>query len=158
MPYKIYSASDVAQFVLASADADDNDISNLKLQKLCYYAQGIIAAMRGERLFKERVVAWDHGPVVPEIYHAYKENGGRTIPTVNDFDPAVFEEKDRKALTDVFEYYGQFSAWRLRNMTHEEKPWIDAYKAAQGSEILTEAMIAFFRPQLDADYVKTMYG
>lgn len=158
MAFKIYSARDIARFALSSADAEDNDISNLKLQKLCYYAQGIVTAMRGEKLFKERVVAWDHGPVVPEIYHAYKDNGSRTIPVVTDFDPAIFDKWDKQALDDIFEYYGQFSAWRLRNMTHEEKPWADAYKAAQGAEISTDVMAEFFRPQLDADYVKSVYG
>lgn len=158
MAFKIYSAKDVAKFALAQADADDNDISNLKLQKLCYYAQGLVTAMRGERLFEERVVAWDHGPVVTDIYHAYKEHGGRTIPVVTDFDSSIFDKSDKQALEDIFEFYGQYSAWRLRNMTHEEKPWMDAYKVAQGSEITTEAMKSFFLPQIDADYVKRVYG
>jgi uncharacterized phage-associated protein len=158
MVFKVYTAKDVARFALASADPDDNDISNLKLQKLCYYAQGIVTAMRGERLFKERVVAWDHGPVVPEVYHTYKENGGRVIPVVTDFDASIFDKADKEALEDIFEFYGQYSAWRLRNMTHDEKPWTDAYKIAQGSEITIDAMKAFFQPQIEADYVKNLYG
>ena len=115
MAFKIYTAGDVAKYALATVDAEENDISNLKLQKLCYYAQGVISAMRGKRkrLFWERVVAWDHGPVIQELYHQYKGNGSQPIPVVNDFDIELFDLRDRKALDDVLGYYGQFSPWRL---------------------------------------------
>lgn len=158
MTFKTYTAGDVAKLVLATVDADENDVSNMKLQKLCYYAQGLLSAMRGTRLFWERTVAWDHGPVIQELYHAYKGNGSQSIPAVDNFDLGIFDESDREALTDIFEYYGQFSAWRLRNMTHAEKPWIDAYNHLQGSEISVDSMIEYFRPTLDADYVKNIYG
>jgi uncharacterized phage-associated protein len=39
-------------------------ISNLKLQKLLYYAQGFYLAIYGKALFEEDIVAWEHGPVV----------------------------------------------------------------------------------------------
>ncbi|ADR52578.1 hypothetical protein CKC_04145 [Candidatus Liberibacter solanacearum CLso-ZC1] len=38
------------------------------------------------------------------------------------------DQKDRNILDDVFEFYGQFSTWKLRNMTHTEAPWKDAYE------------------------------
>jgi len=158
MAFKTYTAADVAKYALASVDAEENDISNLKLQKLCYYAQGLVSAMRGTRLFWERVVAWDHGPVIQELYHQYKGNGSQPIPVINDFDFDTFEPRDRKALDDIFGHYGQFSPWRLRNMTHEEKPWLEAYNHSQGGEIPIESMIQFFRPQIDDEYVKSVYG
>ena len=120
-----YAARDVARYFMALADPEDNDISNLKLQKLCYYAQGIVSAMRGSPLFRERVEAWDHGPVVPVLYHEYKGCGATPLAVVNDFDENCLADDDRQAVRDIFEYYGQFSAWRLRNMTHDEKPWGD---------------------------------
>jgi len=43
-------------------------------------------------------------------------------------------------------------------MTHEEKPWVDAYKTAQGSEITIPALKAFFEPQIEDEYVKRLYG
>ncbi|MBR5024487.1 MAG: DUF4065 domain-containing protein [Victivallales bacterium] len=33
------------------------------------------------------------------------------------------QKKRKNLLNNVYETYGQFSAWRLRDMTHEEKPW-----------------------------------
>ncbi len=152
-----YSASDVAKYFLALTDPESNDVSNLKLQKLCYYAQGIISAMRGVPLFADKIEAWDHGPVVPSIYHEYKTHGSSSIPVVQGFDPSAFDEKDRRALVDVYEYYGQFSAWRLRNMTHEDRPWIDAY-SSNNRVITVDALVAHFRPIIEDDYIKDVYG
>lgn len=72
-----YSALTVAKWflwyndkILEEEDADL--ISNLKLQKLLYYAQGCYLALKNEPLFNEQIVNWAHGPVVEEIYHKYK--------------------------------------------------------------------------------------
>lgn len=152
-----YSAEQIARFILTLPSAEDNDVSNLKLQKLCYYAQGLITAMRdGERLFHEDMAAWDHGPVVPSLYHKFKTHGSQPIPIISDFDPEEIDANDRTALADIYEHYGQYSPWRLRNMTHEEKPWLEAYS---GDKIIKiEALIEFFVPQIDREYVSAVYG
>jgi uncharacterized phage-associated protein len=155
---KTHSVNEVAKYFLASVDPDENDISNLKLQKLCYYAQGILSVMRQAPLFRQKIFAWDHGPVVADLYHLYKDHRNQPIAIATDFDVNVLNEPDRKALDDILKYYGQFSPWRLRNMTHEEKPWIEAYKTAQGSEITIASMKAFFEPQIEDEYVKRTYG
>jgi uncharacterized phage-associated protein len=152
-----YGVDQVARFILSLTDPEDNDVSNLKLQKLCYYAQGLCTAMRGAPLFRERLEAWDHGPVVPDLYHQYKQYGAQPIPAVTDFDLSELEDIDRQALSDVYDYYAQFSAWRLRNMTHEEAPWINASKR-HGREISVEALVEYFSQQVDNDYSERVYG
>ena len=67
------SAFNVADYFLVQQDEDAGDlISNMKLQKLLYYAQGYFLAIANEPLFHERIYAWTHGPVVPKVYHKYK--------------------------------------------------------------------------------------
>ena len=39
-----------------------------------------------------------------------------------DFDVEMNEEAEG-ILEEVYEKYGQYTAWKLRNMTHEEEPW-----------------------------------
>jgi len=152
-----YTAEQVASYLLSLISAEDNDVSNLKLQKLCYYAQGLITSMRGgERLFHEEMSAWDHGPVVPALYHKYKLYGSQPITPVTDFDETQIDPRDREALDDIYEFYGQYSPWRLRNMTHEERPWIDAYNGDK--HIPIDAMVQFFAPQIDEGYVRAVYG
>jgi uncharacterized phage-associated protein len=150
------SARDVARYFLSKVDEDSGDgISNLKLQKLVYYAQGYHLALYGRPLFAERIEAWEHGPVVPELYRVYREHGSAPIPVPDGFELprqafASPEEHDRtKALLDeVYDVFGQYSAWKLRNMTHEEQPWKAAYRENANREISHEAMHEYYR-----DYV-----
>lgn len=156
---KTYSSGQIADYFRARASAEEGDLlSNLKLQKLCYYAAGLAAVVRGEGaapLFQERIEAWQHGPVVPAEYHRFKEFGSNALPSLEDFDYTQIEQCDQKLLDDVFSFYGQYTAWKLRNMTHEERPWIDAYAAGSGSEIMTEALRAFFATDVGSDYIAT---
>jgi uncharacterized phage-associated protein len=140
------TASDVAKYFLTLSDPDEGDVvSNLKLQKLVYYAQGFHLALHGRPLFQDPVVAWQHGPVVPDLYHHYKEHGGNAIPMPVGFDANVFSANERDVLNEVWNVYGQFSAWKLRDMTHEEPPW----KSARPHDVIThEALRAYFLTQL----------
>jgi len=122
------SVSDVAKYFLTLGDEEVGDsISNLKLQKLVYYAQGFHLAINNEPLFADTIEAWAHGPVVPSLYHDYKDSGSLSIPVPTDFDINKLSRVVRELLDEVYKVYGQFSAWKLRNMTHEEPPWKDAY-------------------------------
>ena len=118
------TARDVADYFLAHVDEESGDnISNLKLQKLLYYAQGFHLALFGEPLFDDAIVAWQHGPVVADLYHTFKEFGAGAIPPPESFDTAKYSPKITELLDEVLEVYGQFSALRLRSMTHDEAPW-----------------------------------
>lgn len=116
------SASQVAQLILALADEEEL-ISNLKLQKLLYYAQGFHLAMHGAPLFPEQIKAWEHGPVVPAVWQEYRDFGANAIPSHGDIDLGAFTAEETEVVKEVYAVYGQFSAWKLRNLTHEEAPW-----------------------------------
>jgi uncharacterized phage-associated protein len=123
------NAIDVADYFLCLQDRYAEDyISNLKLQKLCYYAQGFYLAMNGERLFPDDIEAWQHGPVVPNLYDKYKKYGSSELPISNGFDPDCISEEMQDLLSEIYQTYGQYSAWRLRDMTHQEPPWINTRK------------------------------
>ncbi|BAZ81967.1 MAG: Panacea domain-containing protein [Sphaerospermopsis kisseleviana] len=140
------SCHDVAKYFLSQADEDAGDlISNLKLQKLLYYAQGFHLALYNEPLFPEPVEAWIHGPVVPEVYHEYKNFASSAIPIPEDIDFSIYDEKTVDLLDEVYSVYGQFSAWKLRNMTHNEEPWKDT----DVSDVIThECLKKYFKTQL----------
>lgn len=106
-------------------DEDTDEISNLKLQKLLYYAQSAFLAIKEEKLFNEDIEAWRHGPVVPKVYEEYRKYGSSGI-TEYDLDIVRKIEKDeetRDILANVYELFGEYSAWGLRNLTHSEEPW-----------------------------------
>ena len=125
------SLTDVAKCFLYLDDENEGDgISNLKLQKLVYYAQGFHLALFDKPLFDDQISAWTHGPVVESLYHQYKVHGSNSIPLPADFDKEALSESEFGLIAEVFEVFGQFSAWKLRNMTHEESPWINHEKYA----------------------------
>ncbi|MDF1781944.1 MAG: DUF4065 domain-containing protein [Alcanivoracaceae bacterium] len=129
------SANDVAQYFLVRDDQEDAEtgISNLKLQKLLYYAQGFHLAIFENSLFPDHIEAWAHGPVVPNVYHAYKEYGRSAIPAPSPEGVTLcstFGADQQEFLNEVYEVFGQFSAWKLRNMTHEETPWLEHEESA----------------------------
>ena len=140
---------DVANFFLSKTDPDVGEIiSNLKLQKLVYYAQGFALAVLREPIFRERIEAWEHGPVVPDLYHIYKDHKSGAIPPVPSHSADNKFSKDQlELLEDVYAVYGQFSAWKLRNMTHEEDPWVDAME--DDKIIRPAAMEKFFKTLVD---------
>jgi len=61
------SVFDVADYFIANADPDEG-ITNLKLQKLCSYAQAFFLALHGHRFFASALEAWPHGPVIKGLY------------------------------------------------------------------------------------------
>lgn len=135
-----YSALTIAKWFIAWAEAEGEELSNLKLQKLLYYAQGHHLAKRHTRLFSDQIQAWSHGPVVPDVYHEYKGCGSATIELPDD-DPFTWDDVDTETaglLSKVWNTYGGFSAGRLRNMTHLEPPWKAHFRPGERGIVIPE--------------------
>lgn len=111
------SAHDVAAYILEKR----GPMSAMKLQKLVYYAQAWSLVWDDRPLFRERIEAWAHGPVVPELY---QEHRGRF--EVQDWprgNPRALDEDARETVDSVLDYYGGRNAQVLSDMTHSEEPW-----------------------------------
>lgn len=120
------TAKAVADFFLNFVHEHGDVLTNLKLQKLVYYAQAWHLALKDKPLFEDEIQAWAHGPVVPSLYGRFKKFRWETIaiqPPAPDFTKAV-----RGHLIEVFSVYGNYSAWDLERMTHQEMPWQKARK------------------------------
>lgn len=142
------TASNVANTFILLDDRNDGDgLTNLKLQKLAYYAQGFYLAIFDTPLFDETIEAWTHGPVVPDLYQAYKQYGRSPVPIAENFDINALEEDEINLIEEVYRVYGQFSAWQLRDMTHEEAPWIN--NEAYAEVIPVNELTDFFRTRLN---------
>lgn len=146
---------DVARYILSRQDQNAGDtISNMKLQKLVYYAQGFALAITGKPLFQEVIEAWEHGPVAPALYREYKQYEAGAIPPPSESTEqlaAPFDDNQLEILGEVCTVYGQYSAWKLRNFTHEESPWLNRYK--QPNNTITHAdMRDYFSTCLVGDH------
>jgi len=127
----------------------DESPSPMKLQKLCYYAQGFALA-EGVELFPDDFQAWQHGPVVYPLYLKYQEFRWRPISTEL---PEETQGGHVPFLRDIVSAYGRFDGAALSTMTHREAPWIDARggipESEGSSEVITkESMRSYFAGRL----------
>ena len=115
------SAFDVADvFIQTANQSDDDSISNLKLNKLLYFAQGTYLARTGETLFDEPIEAWQMGPVVPAVYDKYKHFGKSPIPaSAVSSESHEFSEDATDAILDVLREFGKYTGAALVSMTHK---------------------------------------
>lgn len=144
-----FTASEVARYFLAVQDENAGElITNLKLQKLLYYAQGYHLALYGRPLFDDPLEAWEHGPVVGSIYREYKLFRDQPIVVPAEV-PEGLSDEAKTVLDDVYAAYGRFTAVRLLQITHQEQLWKQA-KRGMVSIIDTAAMEREFRARLAA--------
>jgi uncharacterized phage-associated protein len=115
----------VAQYFIIRAyeDGIEAEITNIKVQKLLYYAQSLYLALYDEPLFDDEIQAWRYGPVCPPAYHFYSDFEARQlpVPSLETLSELSFETKS--LLEEVWEYFGRYHAYRLSDMTHGEFPW-----------------------------------
>lgn len=121
-------------------------LTQMKVMKLLYYAQGLTLAAFNEELFEDEIVAWKYGPVVEEVHQVYL--GKRDIvpsdldqgldnDVVADYVEVSKNDTANIVLNTVMEVYGDKSAIELMNMTHKETPWI----STQQSQVIPKNVI-----------------
>lgn len=148
-----YDPLAIANTLLDIANIDGVKLTPMKLQKLVYFAHGWYLAIKGEPLIKEQVEAWNFGPVIPSLYHAFKRFGNQSISeyaisecdfesresfaySANQSALQKVPESDKftcQLLKKIWNVYGKFTPVQLSNMTHEEgTPWDHLFKKFKG--------------------------
>jgi uncharacterized phage-associated protein len=136
---------------LAAAEDEWEPMTHLRLQKLLYYVQGWSLALHGEAMFTDRIEAWSHGPVVRSMYGVLRRHQNTPIkPSHINGDPSKLSSDELKLIQDVWRSYRGYSPTSLRNMSHNEAPWVNARPDAGpldacDAEITTQSMRDFFR-------------
>lgn len=131
---------DVAAFFIALAqemsEMDMGDaMTNLRLQKMLYYAQGWSLARNGKPLFEEPIEAWHYGPVVPECYSWYCGNGRNPL-TADMPEKESFSAEEYQLLLDTWAELSQYSTSQLVSMTHMPgTPWDKMWNVTKNREI-----------------------
>jgi uncharacterized phage-associated protein len=135
-----YSANLIAYAFVNKAIQDGNPITQMKLQKMLYFAQGVHLVLNDKSpLFKEHFQAWKYGPVIPDIYQAYKFYGSQPITDTffvtlwnsEDFEAGIndLDEKARHTINLTWENTKEIDAIKLSNWTHSpDSPWSKYYK------------------------------
>ena len=112
---------DVASYILQK----QGRMTTWKLQKLVYYCQAWSLVWNEEPLFPEAIEAWADGPVCPDLYHEHK--GSLHLDLNNtSWDCENLDREQKELIDDVLAFYGERSGRYLSNLTHLERPWIEA--------------------------------
>ena len=112
-------------FIEQSSRLPENDLTNLKLQKILFYAQAESLKKTGSPLFTEDVEAWKYGPVVPVAYEWLKGCGAYPITTFDIITSTdAINEETKGVLSNIWKKYSKYSAGYLVDRTHEDgSPW-----------------------------------
>lgn len=78
-PRPPYDARSVANLLLSAMGGRGLAVSNLPLQKLLYFAHGIMLTRHGVPLVDGYFEAWEFGPVHPLVYGSFKAFGSDSI-------------------------------------------------------------------------------
>ena len=151
-----YTAMDIAKWFIDRNEISvifdgDDKMSLLKLLKLIYYAEGYSLAINHVSLFSEPIIAWEHGPVVENVWRYYHDTPYdlKAPENAKIINPESDPETDF-VLEQVYQDYRWYSAWGLRNKTHMEEPWDKATNGGQtiNTVISRDVMRDFFSKEL----------
>lgn len=144
-----YPVLHIANKIIVSTDLEHGElISNLKLQKLLYYMQGYFIAVFNKQLFDAEIEAWQYGPVVRDMYNHFKRNGSFSISIDENAPIAKLNDDEELLFNEVLNEYGQYSAIKLMNMTHEELPWVKTFSENPQGVISVDLMREYFKNQI----------
>ena len=146
-PYKAIQIAN--EFIKLGKKDGIRDLSNLKLQKLVFFAHSIMLGDYDRPLVDEDFHAWKLGPVVYDLYATLlsfcsKQKWNRKHYFSEEI-PDVESITDQEALTaihDVWEVCGSFKPSQLVRMTHlPGTPWSNVYESSGDDAVISNTQI-----------------
>lgn len=125
-------------------EISDWSVSNLRLQKMLYFAHMIYLGQTGRQLVNTPFEAWDYGPVHPEIYHNCKMFGSKPVAFIPGLVKSFSEEEEPYiVLKAIYEALKDRSGAELIALTHKENgAWAKVYEPnAKGVKIKTQDIL-----------------
>lgn len=142
----------VANYFIELAQKEGRPITLLGLIKRVYIAHGFSLAIFHKSLLDprfDRVEAWRYGPVIPCVYHSFKQfkanaikektivmnwNEEKCLPEFHT--PELIDEDAKKIVQMVWKRYAGMSDSQLVTLTHKKgSPWDVCYIEGRNNEI-----------------------
>ncbi len=159
----MYDAIDVARYVINYSQEIGSPVSNLKLQKILYFIQGIYLSTLDKPCFSDDIEAWGFGPVISDVYHEFKGFGSNDIPTITEYfeynkenpwaskfikyDDSSISNENKKLIDVIVNMFKDVSASFLVAITHKDgSPWSQVYNRYTKHIIIdNEAIKKYFK-------------
>ncbi len=123
-----------AEYILHKSE----EINHLKVQKILYFLEGYHLAVFGKSLIEGQFQAWKYGPVVPEVYQQYKTNSilynNIKKQELSDCFVCGLSGEQLWLVNYVIDVCNKFDADMLRDITHQQIPWVDARQGLNENE------------------------
>ncbi|OYQ80500.1 hypothetical protein B9T19_04385 [Ignatzschineria sp. F8392] len=137
-----YRAIDIANYILWYAGEKGHEgLTALKLQKILYYVVTGYLKKTGEFLFNEKIEKWRYGPVIPSVYHTFKNKKYGLIKkpisnfievegkfVADPFNPNNIDKDTQTIIENIVDRLIDCTAFELVEKTHKEPAWRD-YKS-----------------------------
>lgn len=138
----MYDARSVANAVLQESWRRGYELTQLDIQKICYFLNGHHLKDYGQPLISTDFVAWRHGPVQISLYESFKSWGDSPIRELaTAFDPIRRKNKPLPEVTtnsacntinNYLDRYAKVPAHILVGLTHRKgTPWSITRKMAE---------------------------
>ncbi len=127
----VYTAIDIAKYVITYCTEKRKPVSNLKLQKMLYYLWIEYYSRTKDFLFADDICAWQFGPVVPNAYYEFCFYAG--IPIVARFENNI-DKRDIEIIKPIIDSYIPVPASTLVNKSHRDGgAWDAIYQNGVGN-------------------------
>ncbi|WP_299833671.1 type II toxin-antitoxin system antitoxin SocA domain-containing protein [uncultured Tenacibaculum sp.] len=145
------TASSVANEFISLSKEQNIPLTNMKLVKLMYIAQGLSLSILDRPIFKDdSIEAWKYGPVVPSIYHEFKHFKSDPITSKSmalenewesPYEPSLTDVEDKKIVKLTWNLYKDTSSKELVTSTHRAgTPWSLTYRYGE-NRVIEERLI-----------------
>lgn len=138
----IYSAFEVAKYIIHHESQQGRTVSNFRLQKLLYFVQAKFVVDSYMPCFYEPIKAWGFGPIVQEAYYKYRYYGGAMIPPDRNFSTTI-TLPDQNMIDEILDGCAQYSTSSLMDITHAQTPWKAARRNPYNNEITVNSMLGY---------------
>lgn len=156
----------VANYFIDLASKDGIGLTQLGLMKRVYIAHGFSLAINDASLLDsrfDRVEAWKYGPVIPSVYHSFKQYKADPITekaVVMEWDdrndiplfptPTLEDDNAKKIVDMVWKRYQSFSDSKMVALTHRQgTPWAVCYVPEQNCPIPDEITAMYYEKLVD---------
>ena len=131
----------VADCLLDMACRKGQSLSIVKLLRIIFISHGWTLALLGRPLVQNAIEAWDHGPVITDVYAAYRSQGTYTLrPDGRDTSALAMDE--RSILDQTLTIYGTMDDAHLSDLVRKSgSPWDLSRQAGGRSAHIPDALI-----------------
>lgn len=143
-----HDARIIASILIDLALREERPITPLQVNKLAYFGHAWMLGLYSHPLLKQEVIAYDYGPIIPDIYHALRRWGGEPITRqIAGYEVGpqqqVLDDNEEYILKKVWEKYGHCSGRQLSATAHAKgTPWHEVRKRQKEPAVIDNELIA----------------